>query len=495
MSDEMLPENADDSATAVADQEKARYQMNLTVDVQNTGAWKRKVSVSVPPEDIQHFRKETLSNMLSDAQVPGFRAGKAPQRLVEKQYKKELTKQVKQQVLFYSLEQLTEQHKLDPINEPDLDFDNLEIPDEGPFEYSFEVEVRPEFALPDWKSLTIKRPSRDISEEDVTNYREDYLGQYGQLQEQERAVQAGDYLNVELTISHNGKELRHIEGITLAVRPKLQFTDGVLEGFADLLTGANVGDVREASVRVSEEAPNLELRGEEVQLKFQVNKVNTLAQPELDKAFLERIGVETAEELDDQIHAALKRQVEYQQRQSIREQILGAIVESATWELPEELLERQVENAMRREILEMQQAGFTQPEIQARENQLRQRALTTTRENLKEHFVLDKLATEQKIQVDPREIDLEIHMMALQRGESPRRVRARMEKSGMIENLFAQIRERKAVDYIKEQVTFTDTEMDSLVADRNVESVNLSLCGLAVTESVAEEAGEEDADA
>jgi len=139
------------------------------------------------------------------------------------------------------------------------------------------------------------------------------------------------------------------------------------------------------------------------------------------------------------------------------------------------MVEKQVDNALRREILEMQQAGFTTQQIIARENDLRQQSLTMTRRNLKEHFILDRIATDEKIEVSELEIEQEIMTMAFQRGESPRRVRARLIKSGVIENLYAQIRERKAVDLILDTAEFTDTPF-SLPQDRNTAALERSLC-------------------
>ena len=174
--------------------------------------------------------------------------------------------------------------------------------------------------------------------------------------------------------------------------------------------------------------------------------------------------------------------------------MLEKITESATWDLPEQLVRRQVENALRRTVLEMQQAGFTTREIQARENKLRQNAVTSTRQALKEHFILDKIAEKESIEVIPSDIETEIRWMAAQRGESPRRVRARLEKSGMIENLEAQIRERKAVDIILERAKYKDMPME-LSLDERIEPVPYSVCHTVVaTEAVAEpEPGEEPA--
>jgi trigger factor len=247
-----------------------------------------------------------------------------------------------------------------------------------------------------------------------------------------------------------------------------------------------VDDIREADLTISSEAEPIEMRGEKVHVKFTILDVKRLSPPELTKDFLQRIGLESEEDLHKEVRSILERQVEYEQRQSTRAQVLEKITESAKWELPEQLVLRQVENALRREILEMQQAGYTRQEIQARENEIRQRAVSTTRQALKEHFVLDKIATSENIEVTPQDIEMQIQLMAMQRGESPRRVRARLVKSGMIENLEAQIRERKAVDVILERANYQDVPQKKQ-AEHRVEAVPYSVCGFA-SESDAQQA-------
>src|SRR5690606_27420603 len=120
-----------------------------------------------------------------------------------------------------------------------------------------------------------------------------------------------------------------------------------------------------------------------------------------------RVGASSEEDLKSQIERMLERQLKYEQRQSCREQVMEQITESADWDLPEDLVSKQVENALRREILELQQAGFTSREILARENDLRQRSLTTTRRNLKQHFVLDRLAEEENVEVTSDDLNAE----------------------------------------------------------------------------------------
>jgi trigger factor len=469
-----------------------RPKMDLSVEIKKAGPCKKHVHVRVPRAEIDRFYQDTVKAEAAVAVVPGFRPGHVPAKLVEKRLRSELSAKVKQRVLFESMEQLSTNKDLDPINEPDLDVDAIELPDEGDFEYEFDVEVRPEFDLPNYDGLTIERPIRKLTDADVDTHVENFLSQYGQLVPQEEAVVAGDVVSVSIESMHDERKLLEVSEVSLRVRPVLRFTDAELNGFDKLMSGARTGDDRETGVSVSREAETVELRGEKVAVKFHVLDVKRWRKPELTKELLTRIGVESEDELRDEIRKNLERRVTYEQRQAVREQVLEKITESATWELPEQLVRRQVENALRRTILEMQQAGFTTREIQARENKLRQNAVSSTRQALKEHFILDKIAEKESIEVVPSDIETEIRLMAAQRGESPRRVRARLEKTGMIENLEAQIRERKAVDIILERAKYKDKPME-LSLDERIEPVPYSVCHTAVaTESVAEaEPGEE----
>src|SRR5262245_48340948 len=112
-----------------------------------------------------------------------------------------------------------------------------------------------------------------------------------------------------------------------------------------------------------------------------------------------------------------------------------------------------------------------------------------TRQTLKEQFVLDKIATQEKLQVTPQDKDVEIAFMAMQRGESARKVRARLEKQGLIENLEAQILERKAVDVVLEKAVFQDVPGAALQTDE-AEAIDLSVCGAEVVLAPAPAPGE-----
>lgn len=481
----------DDGGVAVVDAPESP-KMELEVEVTEVGPCRKHVRVVIPRAEIEDALNDAVDELAGQASVPGFRAGKVPPALVRKKFKSEIEDQVKQNLLLQSLEQVSEENELDPINEPDLDVEALEIPEEGDFEYEFDVEVRPEFALPQYKGLKIERPVAEVSDDDVDAYMAQYLEQYSTLEDADGAIESGQSITISGEFTSGDKQVSKFENLRVRVRPTLRFADGEVSDFEKLVTGKAAGDSVETGVSVSMEAQRVEMRGESLTLKATIGGISSVVPPVLDAEFLERVGVESEAELRDLMYSNLERQSTYGERQKTREQVLEKIGESATWDLPEELVEKQTDNAMRREVLEMQQAGFTSDQIRARENDLRQRAISMTRQNLKEHFVLDRVAEEEGIEVTNSELETEIAMMALQAGENPRRVRARLIKTGVIENLRAQIRERKAVDVILGAADFVDVEGEPVV-EASVEAVSRLICPpVGTAPAIEDEASDDD---
>ena len=466
-----------DAGQAVAEgAEEAASRMSLQVKISDVGSCKKHVAVTVSEADIAEIRNDALADLAVKAQVPGFRVGKVPRALLEKRFKTEIAGDIKQKVLLASLEQLSDEYDIEPISEPKIDVDGLDIPDVGDFHYEFEVEVRPDFDLPDYAGIEINRSSGETTAEEYDAYKEQFLMSYAERLATDDVAAAGDYVICNMTFSHDGRVIREANSQSLNLLPQLNFQDAVLDGFDNLMAGTKVGDSREGSVQISLQSPIVEMRGEKVSVKIDVTEVQHLRIPTIDKEFCERLGASSEEELDGMLKSSVARQMEYQQRQETRRQVLEKITESADWDLPESLVRQQTENALRREILEMSQAGFTRDQIMARENQIRQDALQTTRQALKEHFVLDKIATKEGIECEQSDIDRELLMMSFQNGEPVRRIRARMAKSGMIENLEAQLRERKAVDFILEKASFVDVPRKPMVKNDQA-SVRFAICG------------------
>lgn len=478
MSEPDRPENeplsAADPADEVAVEETSEEEASLDLDVKidERSACERHVTLTVSREDIERYFDKEFSELMTSAQVPGFRPGRAPRKLIEARFRKDVSDRVKSNLLMDSIGQISEEEDLSPISEPDFEFDAIELPEEGPMTFEFDLEVRPQFEVPQWKGLKIERPVREFTEADVDREVEHVLSRFGNLVPKDGPVEPGDYVTTNLEFKHDGKTLSSADEEVIRVRSSLSFRDGTIEDFDKRMAGATAGDTVTAEATLTEDAPNQALRGEAVTAEFEILEVKRLELPELTPEFLASIGdFESEADLRDAVRDNLTRQLEYRQHRRAREQVTAALTEAADWELPPALLERQSEREMNRAVMELQRSGFSEDEIRSYENQLRQNSREETARALKEHFILERIAEDQDIDVDESEYEAEIALIAMQSGETPRRIRARLEKSGSMDALRNQIIERKVIDLILSEATFEDVpyepeDADSSAVDR-----------------------------
>ena len=451
---EHAPEQEPGATTATATEPTKLAQH---VAIRDVGPCKKHITVTVDRAAIDDRIGEKIKELVADANVSGFRPGKAPRRVIELRFQKEVGDQVKSEVLLASLQQLAEEHDIAPLAAPDLDPAKIELPRQGPLVYEFEVEVRPQFDLPNYRGLKLRRPIHTFTEEEVVQEERRVLTPYGEVvPKPEGGARIGDLLVVDAVIKLGDREIGKLAESTLSVNKQLAFKDGVAEHFADEVKDAKAGDTREVNIHLSSAVADPSLRGQKVKGTLTIKDVKKVVMPELTHEFLHRFGVHTPEQLRELIRVLLQRRLEYQQRQSARQQIMEHISAAATWELPPELLRRQARRAIARKIMEMRSDGISEEEIAGRRRLLEQDILQSTELSLKEHFVLQKIAEVEKIDVTEEDLNEEIERIAEQDGESPRRVRARLEREDLVEALAAEMIERKALDLILDNADYED---------------------------------------
>jgi trigger factor len=438
-------------------EEKKPVKLKQTVEMRDVGPCKKHIKVTVDREAIDERFKEKFSELVKSSNVSGFRPGKAPRRVIERRFAKEVGGQVKGEVLYASLEQLAEEQDIAPLSTPELNPDQIEIPQEGPFVYEFEVEVRPQFDLPPYKGLELKRPVHTFTPDEVAQEQRRLLTPYGQIvPKPEGNVQVGDIVVADVTFMRGDQVISTAKELSFRVEKQLAFKDGVAPRFGEQVAGANAGDLRSVDVTLSSTAAEPSLRGQAVQMMLEIKDVKTVRLPELTHEFLHNFHVHSEEQFRELVQVVLNRRLEYQQRQSAREQVMQQIAAASTWELPQDLLMRQARKALNRRVMEMRADGIPEEEIQGRVRLLQQNVLQSTAMALKEHFVLQKIAEVEKIEVSEEDLDAEIDRLAEQEDESPRRIRARLEKEDMLDALAAEMVERKVLDLILESAQYED---------------------------------------
>jgi len=315
--------------TEVAEaQEKAPIQ--LEVKVESPQACLREVVVTIPEAEVQRYLKDAYDELVPEAQVPGFRSGRAPRKLVEKQFKDRVTEQVKGSLLMDSLSQVTDSEQFSAIGEPDFDYNSIEIPDSGDFKYQFQIEVRPEFETPTWKGLDINKPVEDIGDDEVQRAIDRVLSKYATLEASDAPAESGDTLLVSATFKLDGKVVSEMEEERITLQDRLSFTDAVAADFGSVMAGVKEGESRAVTVKIADGISDESLRGKEVEGTFSVVEVLKREMPELTESFLEELGdFESEDELKGFVRESLVRQADYRTQQELRKTVIQTLAGDA----------------------------------------------------------------------------------------------------------------------------------------------------------------------
>jgi len=444
-------------AAAVEDQDEA---FAYPIKVEDAGPATKKVSVEIPRERIEAKLQEQFKELRQQAAIPGFRVGHAPQKLIEKRFATDVRDQVRRALISESYEQAVEKNSLQVIGEPQFDKpDEIQLPDTGSLSYSFEVEVQPDIKLPELNRLKVKKPKIDVSDENVqqalTNLRE----QQGTLVPvEDRGVEEKDYLIADVHVKDGDTVVAHQHDAQIVARPGR--LGGIqVDDLADQLKGLKSGETRELKLKAPETHPNEQIRGKDVTVEIALKDVKRLEAAELNQEFLEGLGFQNEQELNDALRQQMVERIGYDVQQSMREQVNKYLLDNVQIDLPTKLSDRQAERVVQRRAVDLMMRGMPREAVEANLEKLSGGAKDEGIKELKLFFILQKVAAEQNVDVDEAELNGRIAMLASQRGRRPEKMKQEMSKDGTLANLYIQLREQKAVDKILETAEVEEVEV------------------------------------
>ncbi|MCA9131666.1 MAG: trigger factor [Planctomycetales bacterium] len=469
---------ATETESEVTAEEGGKQPLQIDVKIDVTSTCERHVVVTVPGAEVERYRREAFDEVTPKAELPGFRAGKAPRKLVESRFKEQVAEQVKSSLVMDSLQQITDGDHFSAISEPDFDYEAVTLPAEGDFKYEFRIEVRPDFETPKWEGLSLVRPSCELTDKHVDEHLSRTLKRFMPGEAVDGAVEMGDLVTLNATFSHNGKQVSHFEEEETTVCKTLKFGDAVVDNFGELIVGKSEGDTFTATVTLSEDAAAEELRGKEIDVEFEIHEVKRILVDEIGPAALADLGFDDTSELRSFVRSELERQFEYHQQQALRKQIIEQLTKDANWDMPESLVRRQTNRELQRMVLELQRSGFNQQQINSYLNASRLNARQTTISALREHFVLEKIAEDLNVEPSAEDYDKEIELIAEQNDSSVRRIRARLEKSGQMDAIRNQIIERQVIGRITEAGNVSEEEdLSFLKSDPEASDIDFAIAG------------------
>jgi trigger factor len=449
-------QNAD---TAVAEQEDKDFEYPVTIEDAGPGA--KKVSIEVPRDRIEKVMVQQFKELRQQAAIPGFRPGHAPQKLIEKRFQTDVKDQVRRQLISESYEQAVEKNKLQVIGEPEFDDpEKIQLPDEGSMTYSFQVEVQPEFTLPDMAGLKIRKPKINITDDNVEQAMSNLREQQGALVPvEDRGVEPKDYLTADVHVKVDGNVIAHQHDSQIVARPG-RVAGVQVDDLDKQLEGMKVGEKRTIKVTAPDTHPNEAMRGKEAEVEIDLKDIKRLELAEVTPEFLAELGFENEQDLRAALREQMDEKIRYDVQQAMREQVNKFLLDNVQVELPNKLSDRQADRVVNRRAMDLMMRGIPREQLEANVERLRHGAKDEGIRELKLFFILQKIANDQNVDVDEGELNGRIAMLAAQRGRRPEKVKQEMSKDGSLANLYVQLREQKAVDKILETAQVEEVDVN-----------------------------------
>ncbi len=423
--------------------------MDFAIDT--LGPCRKKIAVTVPPERIQEEYDRQYDEINEAVALPGFRPGHAPRRLLEKRFATAMGREVKEKLVEKAMKLLVEEQKIEPLQQPTIDLDTLEIDPEKALEFAFELITRPEFETPDYKGLSIDVEPVSIEDGAVDEAVDQLRQTRATLQTVEDvAVEEGDILVVDWEAKDGDSVVAHDENAYTMVGR------GVLAGFVTedvdkALAGKKVGAKASAPVRVAVDDPREELRGKDLTLDVELKEIKRYVLPDIDEEFLKAHDFDDEAEMRSEMEKHLERSRTRERERDAETRLTERLVESIEMSLPESFVDAEMENWARRKRTELEMEKVAEDEISKQIDAERGDAKAAVEKDMRTFFLLDRIADEADIKVAEAEILQAIQGIAQAYGRPEAEVLASFRDGGRIAELANQIRHRKVRELIRRE--------------------------------------------
>lgn len=422
--------------------------MNVTVErVENEATLK----ITAPAAEVNAGYKKAVQKIADQANIPGFRKGKAPRAIIEMHYGKEAVKQEAFEIVANkAYSEALDQEKLIPVSDPKVEESTFE---EGKdMELTIKVTLNPEPELGEYKGLHVEKKEVEVTDEQVDAQIKDMMGRDAKMvvAEEGAVIEKGDFAIIDFAGTVDGEPFSGGEGKGY---PLEVGSNSFIPGFEDQLVGLSKGDSTDVEVTFPEDYFVKDLAGKEAIFKVNIQDVKRKELPELNDEYVaSKTDFKTVEELRANYKERMQKAAEANAKAEYEHELIDLAVANAKFSVPEIMIEDKISQMVeemkmslesRKMSLDMymQYTGLDMAKI--RENQR-----PVAEENVKTDLVLDAIAKAEDIQVDMADVDAEIAAISAQHGASPEEVKKIIKGNGTMGLLLANILRRKAAHVV-----------------------------------------------
>ena len=440
--------------------------MNLKVELIDLGPCKKQLRFELPAEDVDKAFADTAKNFQKQANLSGFRKGKAPMAKVQAQFAEEIEGRVREELLNNSYRKGIEDNKLRPILNPEVEEVNFKKGEALTFIATLEIE--PTFDLPDYKGLPAERPKVEVTDQHVDSAIDRLREGRAEYKDQDREVKDGDYVNVSFTGTSDGKPLTEFaptaRGMTEQKNMPLHVhADGEHDHFIPSFTQQLIGAKKDDQLTVKVTFPDEfnaqpKLQGIKATYEVTVGQVKEKVLPKLDDEFAKSWEAESVEKLREGVRDDLEANQKGDANRLVRVQAQKAYAEKLNFDVPESVQQQEMHGAVNNMVRSRRSAGETEEDIEKAKDQITAEANAAAIDNLRWFFAQKRIAEEEKLEVGRDEVIRVIAMQAQQMGKDPQKHIKELADNNQIGHIQNRLLEEKVIDLMAEHATITDVE-------------------------------------
>jgi trigger factor len=424
---------------------------------QTESTTKREIQVEIPAEEVARETDKVVQNMQRVARLPGFRRGKVPPNVIRNRFAEEIKTEVVDHLIPRFFRQEAERQKLVPVSQPRVS--DLHLHEGEPLRFKASFEVLPEIELSGYHDLRVEKPDIAISDEEVEASLSRVREQHATFTAVEgRPLADGDYAQVSFTGTPK-RSAGGAEDAPGAPHEKPAQVDDVMvevggadtmREFSDNLRGVSPGETRSFEVSYPADFNDQRLAGKTFDYTVTIKAIKQKQLPELNDDFAKEIGqFNSIDEVRRQIREGMEHEKKHAADREAKEKLIDELIKRHDFEVPEALVERQVDVRLERGLRALAAQGMRAEDMKKMDfNRLRAGQREAATREVKASLLLDRIAETEKIQVSDEEIDREIQALAEQSQQSVESIRARLTGEGALDRIRNRIRTDKALDFL-----------------------------------------------
>ncbi len=422
----------------------------MKVEYAEESSVRKSLSFEVEAELVEKELESRARELGRKVKIPGFRAGKVPAEVIRKRFKESLHEEAAEALINRLVFPELEGRGLKPVASPRVT--DLKIDDQAPMTFKVVIETLPLIELPEWRGLTARARSAEIPDQELEKELQSLREQQARFEPVEgRPVQEGDHALCDVTWKPvgggSGAKGGRNEDALIEVGPE---TNPALH---QALLGMSPGETRQASYQP--EAPEGEGaagagKPRAIEYTLALKAIRTKVLPALDDEFAKDVGeFETLDDLRQDLRRRLREAEERRVDREVKNQLVAALCQRASFEVPEALVERHMSARTEEAARSLALRGIDPGKASVDWKQFRDGQREQAQEAAKADILLDEIARRENVEVPEQELEAELQRYARALRKPVEAVRAQMEKEGELHALRARMREERTLDLIK----------------------------------------------